>query len=99
MQCEECGKEIPPGSPTCPACGHFAMPRGANSPTLDDAVSEVKRAAKEFAAATASLSRHVVAKAGDAAKDPTGTAKRATRRAAEELDKAARDVERILRDL
>jgi uncharacterized Zn finger protein (UPF0148 family) len=101
MFCQQCGKEIPAGSPTCPACGYFAMPRGStHAPgSMEEAVSELKRSAKELARATALLSKRVVEKAGTAAQDPSGTAKRTTRAVAKELDKAAQEIERVLRDL
>jgi hypothetical protein len=99
MNCQQCGKEIPAGSPTCPACGFFAVPRPPSPDSIDEAVSEVKRAAHELAEAAASLSRRVVDKAGKAAKDPAGSATRVTRKVAQELNKAAKEVDRILRDL
>jgi hypothetical protein len=70
---------------------------GATS--IDDALAEVRRAAKEFGRAAADLSQRVVRKAGDAARDPPGSAKKVSRKVAQELDKAAREVDRILRDL
>ena len=49
--------------------------------------------------AAATLSQRVVDKAADAARNPPAAAKRARRRAAEELEKAAREIDRIIRDL
>lgn len=98
MLCEACREEIPSGSPTCPACGRLAMP-GKSPPPLDDAIAEVKHAAKDLARASAVLSRRVVAKAGAAARDPTRSATRATRKVAQELDRAAKEVDRILRQI
>jgi cell division septum initiation protein DivIVA len=102
MFCPQCGKEIPSGSPTCPACGYLAVPQPASksSPdSIDDVVAELKRAAKDLARSAAALSGRVVDKAGDAAKDPKGSAKRVTRKVAQELDHASKEIERILRDL
>jgi hypothetical protein len=64
---------------------------------MEEAVSELKRSAKELARATALLSKRVVESAGTAAQDPVGTTKRTTRAVAKELDKAAQEIERILR--
>jgi cell division septum initiation protein DivIVA len=102
MNCPQCGKEIPAGSPTCPACGFFTVPHpptGSTAESVDQAVADLKRAAKELARSAAALSGRVVDKAGDAAKDPKGSAKKVTRKVAQELDKASKEIERILRDL
>lgn len=102
MFCPQCGKEIPSGSPTCPACGYLAVPHApskGSTGSINDTVAELKRAAKELAQSAAALSGRVVDKAGDAAKDPKGSAKRVTRKVAQELDKASQEIERILRDL
>ena len=69
------------------------------SETVDDALKETKRAAKELAAASAKLSKRLLEKAGSAAKHPKGTAKKVGDTVAEELDAASREIERILRDL
>jgi uncharacterized Zn finger protein (UPF0148 family) len=103
MFCQQCGKEIPSGSPTCPACGFNAMSHSAAAPSdpesVEKIISEMKRAAKDLSVAAANLSQRVADKAGRAAKDPSGSAKRATRKVAEELDKAAKEIDRVLRDL
>jgi cell division septum initiation protein DivIVA len=103
MFCAQCGKEIPSGSPTCPACGAFAVPpgpaRATRSPTVDEAVAQLKGAAKDLARSAQELSKRVAVEARKAADDPTGSAKRATRKVADELDNAARTIERVLRDL
>ncbi|HKN07014.1 MAG TPA: zinc ribbon domain-containing protein [Thermoplasmata archaeon] len=103
MYCQQCGKEIPSGSPTCPACGFNAMARrptpSSGSDSIEHFVSETKKAAKELAAAAATLSQRVVDKAAGAARNPPASVKRATRKAAEELEKAAREIDRIIRDL
>jgi alkylhydroperoxidase/carboxymuconolactone decarboxylase family protein YurZ len=66
---------------------------------LKDAVRDTKRAAKDLAGATATLSKHLLRTATVAAKTPTASARRAATRVAKELDSAAKDIERILRDL
>ncbi len=103
MYCQQCGKEIPSGSPICPGCGFNAMARepapSPGSDSIEHFVSETKKAAKELAVAAATLSQRVVDKAADAARNPPAAAKRARRRAAEELEKAAREIDRIIRDL
>ncbi len=103
MYCAQCGKEIPSGSPTCPACGAFAMPsnpRGrTRTVTVEEAVAELKRAAQDLARSAQDLSQRVTIEARKAAHDPAGSAKRATRKVADELDRAAQTIERILRDL
>jgi len=103
MFCVQCGKEIPSGSPTCPACGAFVVPPSPSGPTrtltLDDAVAEFKHAAKDLAQSAQALSKRVAVEAHKATQDPAGSAKRATRKVADELDQAARTIERMLRDL
>ncbi|MGB6501106.1 MAG: hypothetical protein WBG19_06885 [Thermoplasmata archaeon] len=66
---------------------------------LEKALGESKRAAKELAVASARLTRQLLRKAEAAAKDPPGTATKAVKRIAEELDAAAREIDRILKDL
>lgn len=103
MYCAQCGREIPAGSPTCPACGFNAMGatagRGSGRVTFEEALAEVRRAAKDLGRSAERLSRQVSSEARKAAKDPTGTARRGARKAAEELHRVADDVERLLRDL
>ena len=67
--------------------------------TLNQALSEAKRAAKDLASASAKLSKRLLAKAEGAAKDPEGSARKATRLVAKELEAAAREVDRILKGL
>jgi hypothetical protein len=67
--------------------------------SLDQAVTDAKRAAKDLASATAQIARRLAAKADRAAKDPSGSAKRGARRVAAELDKARSEIEKILNDL
>ena len=103
MYCAHCGKEIPAGSPTCPACGFNAMGgspgRGSPHVSFEDALAEVRRAAKDLGRSAERLSRQASTQARKAAKDPTGTARRGARKAAQELQRVADDVERLLRDL
>lgn len=103
MFCQQCGKEIPPGSPTCPACGYLAMPHSSSTSSAADsievAVAELKRTAKELAKSARTLSQRVVAEAGKAAKDPPGSAKRAAHKVAQGLEEAAKEIEQALRDL
>jgi len=103
MYCVQCGKEIPAGSPTCPACGFNAMPgaRGGSGGTVsfDQAVRELRSAARDLARSARGFSKRVGAEAQKAADDPAGAARRAARKAAQELDHAASEVERVLRDL
>jgi len=102
MYCQGCGRELPAGSRTCPACGFLAEPppSAASSPgTIEELVAELKRTAKELGRDAAQLSQRVVGKAGEVAKDPPASAKRVTRKVAQELDKAAKEIDRILRDL
>jgi zinc ribbon protein len=111
MFCSQCGKELPPGAPTCPACGAPVPPApaspsqptpqstGSSPSTVDQMVAEVKQAAKELIQVSARISRYAVDHAEAAGKDPSGTVKKAAKRVAKELDDAAREVERVLRDL
>lgn len=104
MYCQHCGQELPSGALTCPSCG-AATPAGASRsggsppPSLEDVLSETKRAAQDLAASAARLSERLLSKAGVAAKDPKGSAKKAVKRVAKELEGAAREVDRIVRDL
>lgn len=88
--------------PTAPSINAIVTSqRGSDmsSKSLTDAVTEAKRAAKELAQATASLSREVLAKAKGAAKDPSATAHRVGERVARELDAASKEIDRILRKI
>jgi hypothetical protein len=67
--------------------------------SIEQAVGELKRAAKDFARAAVDLSRRAAKKAEAAAKDPPGSTKRAAQVVSQELDKAAKEIDRILRDL
>ncbi len=104
MYCQNCAHELPSGATACPSCG-FAVPgsgshAGSSGPSsLDQVLHETKRAAQDLAASAGKLSERLLAKAGTAAKDPTGSAKKAVKRVAHELEEASREIDRILRDL
>jgi zinc-ribbon domain len=101
MFCQQCGKELPAGATTCPSCGAAVGGRaGASfSGTLDQAVTEAKRAAKDLLQATAQITRQAADHAEAAGKDPAGTAKKVAHRVAQELDDAARKIDQALKDL
>ncbi len=99
VYCQQCGRELPAGSVTCPSCHSRVGGFAASDISLDAVVIEVRRAAKELAAASSQLAQHVAAKADRAAKDPSGSAKRGARRVAKELDKVRAEIEKILHDL
>lgn len=102
MYCYSCGKELPPGAATCPACQAPVLSPGghpAAGDAVDQFVADVRKGTKEVIHASAQLSRTVVSKAGAAAKDPSGSAKSATKRVAQGLKQIAKDIERDLKDL
>jgi hypothetical protein len=66
---------------------------------LEQALGETKRAAKDLAVATARLTKHLLSKAETAARNPSGSATKAAKRVAKELDAASEEIERILKDL
>ncbi len=67
--------------------------------TLEQALGEAKKAAKDLARASARLTRKLLARADRAAKDPKGTVKSATHRAAKELEAASREIDELLKRL
>jgi len=101
MNCQQCGKELLQGSPTCAGCGFRSAPSSAAPApaSLEQLLSEAKHAARDLASSTAQLSKRLVSKAQSAAKDPSGSAKKVAHRAAKELEAAAREINRILEDL
>jgi HEPN domain-containing protein len=103
MYCQGCGRELPTGNLTCPACGFSNHAPGTAAPppasSVEDLVADLKRTAKELARDAAKLSQRVVDKAGEVARDPPKSAKRVSKKVAEELDKAAKEIDRIIRDL
>lgn len=102
MNCPRCGTSLPPGTMTCTSCG-AAVARATASPpepaSLEQLLAETKRAAKDLASSTAQLSKRLLTKAQTVAKDPSGSAKKIAHRTAEELEAAAREIDRILKDL
>jgi hypothetical protein len=65
--------------------------------TLEAALGEARKAAQELARASAKLTRRLVDKAERAAQDPRGSVERAAKRAAKELDAAAREIDELLK--
>ena len=104
MYCQQCGHELPPGANNCPACGSQVVPpahshRSGATLNLDEAIADAKKAAKDLVSITAQLSERLAAKAERVAKDPSGSAKRGVRRMATELDKARKEIDKILNNL
>jgi hypothetical protein len=106
MTCLRCGSETPAGAQFCPACGFSlsdatpaAPAKSGSQDPLEQAMLEVKRAAKELANATAQFSKRAAATADKAARDPSGTAKRAVERVKKEVDGAVADLSDLLRKL
>jgi hypothetical protein len=102
MYCQSCGKELPPGAGSCPACGaRVFYPPPSNSATdpVERVVADMKRAAKDLASSAAHVSRRLASGAENAAKDPSGSAKKAAKKVADELDAVAKEVDKILNDL
>lgn len=101
MYCQNCGKEIASGAYSCASCGAVVPKshRGSASTSVHQLVQETRRAARELASATAKLSRGLASKAESAASDPSGAAKKVAHRVAKELDAAAEEIDRILKDL
>ena len=114
MYCSQCGHELPTNATACPACGYSSVgtspppaaasstnapPPPSSGDTVDQILTETKKAAHELADASARLSKRLVARAQTAAKDPTGSAKKAAKRVAKELDAAAKEIDRILKSL
>ena len=111
MYCSQCGKELPANATTCPACGFSAVASAASpgswatSPPshsgdpVEEVLNETRKAARELADATARLSKRLVKGAQTAAKDPSGSARKAAKKVAQELDSAAKEIDRILKGL
>ncbi|MCI4365419.1 MAG: zinc-ribbon domain-containing protein [Thermoplasmata archaeon] len=100
MFCRWCGSQLPDGSGSCPKCG---KPTDGATPPNRDTVSQVledtKRAALELMSATTRLTERVASKFEEGAHDPKGTATRAARRVAHELDVAREEIEKAFREL
>ena len=111
MYCSQCGRELPGDTATCPACGFSPAappssagawstpPPSPSSDPVEEILNETRKAARELANATARLSKRLVKEARTATKDPSGSAKKAVKRVAQELDSAAKEIDRILKDL
>jgi uncharacterized Zn finger protein (UPF0148 family) len=103
MNCAHCGAGLAEGATTCPSCGaavtRLTPPPPPAPASFDELLADTKRAAKDLAASTARLSRQLLVKAETAAKNPPAAAKKVAHRAAKELEAAAREVDRILKDL
>ena len=104
MYCYNCGKAVPAGAASCPACGVVVLQppptrSGAAPGPVEGAVTDLRRAAKELAGAAQRLSDRVAAEAEQAAKDPAASARRITRRVADDVQHLAQDVDRLLEKL
>jgi hypothetical protein len=103
MYCRWCGTQLPDAAKTCPKCGKPASLASDFDPAARDAVDRViadtTRAAKDLAAASARFTERLASKMQAAADDPKGTATRAARRIARDLDEAREEIEKALRDL
>ncbi len=69
------------------------MPTG----DLEEALGEARRAAKDLAAATARLTKRVLAHADRAAKAPSASLQKAAHRVAEELESMSKEIDRLLK--
>ena len=106
MYCSRCGTDLPAGVENCPSCG-FAIPRssslraapGKSLDSLEEALRDAERAAKDLAHATARLSKRVATGASKAARDPSGTAKKVTARLKQEIDDAVTDLTETLKKI
>jgi uncharacterized protein Yka (UPF0111/DUF47 family) len=101
MFCQNCGKKLSAEALSCTACGAVVPGVHVNSSpaSFSELLAETRRAARNLASSTAQLSKHLASKAQRAAKDPSGSAKKAVHRLAKELDAAAREIDKILKDL
>lgn len=101
MYCYSCGKPLPEGADKCPACQAPVLrpPAAAAGDAVDQFVADVRKSTRELIHGSIELSKHVASKAGDAAKDPKGSAKKASHRVAEGLREIARDLDKELKDL
>jgi uncharacterized Zn finger protein (UPF0148 family) len=103
MFCRWCGTQLPEGAVNCPSCSKpTSVPsdnRAAESDSFDRVVAETTRAARELTAAAARLTERLAKNMQATADDPKGTATRAARRVARDLDAAREEIEKALRDL
>lgn len=76
------------------------MPRPPpRTDSVDALIGDAKRAALELAVLSTRISQRLIERADAAAKDPSGTARNAARKAAAELDKARKGIEQALEQL
>jgi len=103
MFCRWCGTQLPEGAMSCPKCGKSATgaadPERSGHETVDQVVADATRAARDLTVAAARLTERLATRMHAAAEDPKGTATRAARRVARELDAAREEIEKTLRDL
>lgn len=101
MFCPNCGKPVPAGAATCPECHAVVIPppRSGAENAVDQIVTDLGKGTKEILRASAHLTKKVVSKAGDAAKDPAGSAKKATKKVAHGIHQVAKDIDKELKDL
>ncbi len=106
MYCQFCGKPIAEGAMDCPACGR-AVPStappvssppagGTASESIESLVAEAKRAAVALAKVSARVSERLIAKAETATQGTGLSARAAARQASKELERARKEIERVL---
>lgn len=66
---------------------------------LEEALSEAKRAAKDLAVASARLTKKLIGKADQAAKNPSASVKKAAHQVAKELESMSKDIDQLLKGL
>jgi len=66
---------------------------------FEAALREATTAARDLVRASARLTRRILEKADRAAKDPKGSATRAAKRAAKELESASHEIDQLLKKL
>jgi zinc-ribbon domain len=103
MFCRWCGSSLPEGAETCPKCGKPAsLPSDSDvfsRESVDKVVADTTRAARDLAAAAARFTEKLAAQVKATADDPKGSASRAARRVARDLDAAREEIEKAFRDL
>lgn len=105
MYCAHCGSELPSDGTVCARCGFStqapapARSSGGSPDPVEELLRETKRAVNDLAAATVKLSQRFGTHAEAAAKDPSGTAKRALDRLKKDIDSLVNDVTNALNKL
>lgn len=69
------------------------------SSEFEQVLSDTKRAAKDLAVASARLTKRLISKADQAAKDPAGTVHKAASQVAKELESMSKEIERLLDEI